>query len=62
MGKLSIIAVVASVQLIMKWLLSLFAFTKFLLNHPKSSDEDVSGALMTDYFLSFAVETVVSSA
>ena len=47
MGKLSIIAVVASVQLIMKWLLSLFAFTKFLLNHPKSSDEDVSGALMT---------------
>ena len=41
---------VASAELIMRWLLSLFAFMKLLLNHPKSSDENVSSALMTDSF------------
>ena len=50
MEKPSIIAVVASAHLIMRWILWLFAFMKLLLNNPKSSDEDVPSALMTDYF------------
>ena len=55
MGKPSITAVVASAELIMRGLLSLFAFMKLLLNHPKSSDEDVSGALMTDSFFAYRI-------
>ena len=50
MGKPSITAVVASARLIMRWLLSLFAFMKLLLNRSNSSDEDVSSALMTLFF------------
>ena len=50
MGEPSAIALAASAQLIMRWLLSLFAFMKLWLNHPKRSDKDVSIALMTDFF------------
>ena len=35
---------------IMRLFLSVFAVMKLLLNHPNSSDEDVSSALITDPF------------
>lgn len=48
MGKPSTIAVVSSLQLIIRRHLSLFSYTELLLNHPQSTDADVPRALMND--------------
>ena len=58
--KPSIIAVVGSLQLTIRRLLSLLAFIKLLLNHPKSSYEEVSSTLIADPLLLLTVCIVVS--
>ena len=51
-----------SVQLKRMWLSSLLAFIKLLLNHVKSSSDDVSNVLKTDSLFSLTVYIVMSSA
>ena len=57
----SINAVDGSLQLKRRWLLSLAAFIKLLLNYVKSGTDDASNVLLTDSF-SLTVYIVVSSA
>ena len=51
----SITTVDGSLKLQRRWLLSLLTFIKFMLDHLKSSSDDVSNAFLTDSLFSFTV-------